>query len=107
MKEYWNDVFTPFLDLYKSGLRTPNPDVLCNRFVKFHHLRKFISKQLGISKLATGHYARIIQHKNNMNCPLLLRGVDPVKDQSFFLSLVKVLPVIMYLFVLLKLSFYY
>jgi tRNA-specific 2-thiouridylase len=94
VKEYWNDVFTPFLDLYKSGVRTPNPDVLCNRFVKFHHLRNFVSTQLGIPKLATGHYARVIQHPNGGQCPLLLRGVDPIKDQSFFLSLVKVLSVL-------------
>ena len=103
VKEYWNDVFTPFLDFYKSGVRTPNPDVLCNRLVKFHHLRKFVSKQLGISQLATGHYARVIHHKNDSCCPLLLRGVDPVKDQSFFLSLVKVSILITYLLLFLKL----
>mmetsp|Transcript_20136 Transcript_20136/g.28865 ORF Transcript_20136/g.28865 Transcript_20136/m.28865 type:complete len:398 (-) Transcript_20136:83-1276(-) len=85
VKEYWVDVFTPFLESYKSGILTPNPDVFCNRFIKFFHLKKYISENLGISTLATGHYARIVQGKTS---PELWRGVDPIKDQSYFLSLV-------------------
>jgi tRNA-specific 2-thiouridylase len=62
--------------------------VFCNRFVKFYHLKEYISKQLGIQTLATGHYARVVQGAEG-TVPQLLRGVDPVKDQSYFLSLVK------------------
>jgi hypothetical protein len=59
VKEYWNDVFTPFVEGFEAGIDTPNADVACNRFVKFAALRRFVARELGPSTLiATGHYAR-------------------------------------------------
>ena len=57
--EYWNKIFTKFLDSYKSGY-TPNPDILCNKYIKF---KVFIdhAKKLGFDKIATGHYAKIVK----------------------------------------------
>lgn len=79
-KEYAEKVFQYFLDEYKQG-RTPNPDVMCNREIKFgDFLAK--AKQLGADYIATGHYARINHDKNGM---ALLRGADPTKDQTYFL----------------------
>lgn len=80
-------MFTPFLESYKSGMKTPNPDVFCNRFIKFFHLKNYVREKLGINTLATGHYARIVQGSAS---PELWRGMDPIKDQSYFLSLVNV-----------------
>lgn len=79
-REYWDGVFAHFLTEYAAG-RTPNPDVLCNREVKFKH---FIdaARALGAEKIATGHYARVEQRAARWH---LLRGVDPDKDQSYFL----------------------
>ena len=57
-KGYWNDVFLPFLEGYQTGVETPNPDVHCNRFIKFQRFQLF-AKTLGADKIATGHYARI------------------------------------------------
>lgn len=77
---YWKEVFQEFLDGYKRGL-TPNPDILCNREVKF---KVFLNEALamGADRLATGHYA----HKGKIgNEFVLLRGRDPGKDQSYFL----------------------
>ena len=76
VKEYWDYVFTYFLDELKKG-RTPNPDVMCNKYIKFDHFIKE-AKKLGASYVATGHYARIV---NNT----LYRGLDDNKDQSYFL----------------------
>lgn len=65
---------------YKEG-RTPNPDVMCNQFVKFGEFRKFAHAH-GVSHIATGHYARV----ENVNGQFhLYRGIDPNKDQSYFL----------------------
>ena len=77
VKEYWDYVFTYFLNELKKG-RTPNPDMLCNKYIKFD---KFIeeAKKYGATKFATGHYARI----ENGN---LLRAKDRNKDQSYFLA---------------------
>ena len=77
VKEYWDYVFTYFLDELKKG-RTPNPDIMCNKYIKFDMFAKE-AKKLGADYIATGHYARI---KNNK----LLRGVDSNKDQTYFLS---------------------
>lgn len=79
VEEYWNNVFTYFLDELKKG-RTPNPDVMCNRYIKFD---AFINeaKKLGADYIATGHYARIIDGK-------LCKAVDLNKDQSYFLAYV-------------------
>ncbi len=78
--EYWERVFEEFLDEYKAG-RTPNPDILCNREIKFKEFLKYAEK-LGAEFIATGHYA---QHKQADNQHFLLRGADKNKDQSYFL----------------------
>jgi len=77
VKEYWDYVFTYFLDELKKG-RTPNPDIMCNKYIKFDMFVKEAIK-LGADYIATGHYARIKDGK-------LLRGVDQNKDQTYFLS---------------------
>lgn len=79
-EEYWENVFAQFLEQYKAGL-TPNPDVLCNREIKFKVLWEK-AQDLGADFLATGHYCRIF-HKNSHF--YLQRGLDPNKDQSYFL----------------------
>ena len=78
--EYWDRVFQHFLDEYRAG-RTPNPDILCNKEIKF---RAFLehAQSLGAEKIATGHYARNRQINNKTQ---LLRGLDSNKDQSYFL----------------------
>lgn len=78
--EYWQGVFEHFLAEYAAG-RTPNPDVLCNREVKFKHFLD-AARELGAERIATGHYARIDQHQGKWR---LLRGADRSKDQSYFL----------------------
>ena len=81
-KEYWNNVFQYFIDEYAKG-RTPNPDVLCNREVKFKAFLDF-ALELGANKIATGHFARIVESDGLFQ---LLKGVDGDKDQSYFLYL--------------------
>ncbi|HLR74048.1 MAG TPA: tRNA 2-thiouridine(34) synthase MnmA [Virgibacillus sp.] len=80
-KEYWDNVFTYFLDEYKAG-RTPNPDVMCNKEIKF---KAFLDHalSLGADYLATGHYARIRHHNGHYE---MLRGIDKSKDQTYFLN---------------------
>jgi tRNA-specific 2-thiouridylase len=78
--EYWERVFTHFLTEYQAG-RTPNPDILCNKEIKFKAFLDF-AKQRGADYIATGHYARC---KNENNQFQLLKGLDPEKDQSYFL----------------------
>jgi tRNA-specific 2-thiouridylase len=79
--EYREEVFAGFLREYAAG-RTPNPDVLCNRQIKFGHFLRY-AERLGADRIATGHYARI------GTAPMrLLRGADPAKDQSYFLHAV-------------------
>lgn len=77
IKEYWDNVFTYFLNELKLG-RTPNPDLMCNKYIKFDLFIKE-AKKLGADYIATGHYARIKDGK-------LLRGIDDNKDQTYFLS---------------------
>ena len=76
VKEYWDYVFTYFLDELKNG-RTPNPDIMCNKYIKFDMFAKE-ARKLGADYIATGHYARLKDGK-------LLRGVDSNKDQTYFL----------------------
>jgi len=57
MKEYWHDVFSSLLCDYENGM-TPNPDINCNRFIKFGSFYKYAFGQLGADAIATGHYAR-------------------------------------------------
>ena len=80
--EYWETVFRNFIDEYSKG-RTPNPDVLCNKEVKFKAFLNYAT-DIGGAKIATGHYARIEQHNDAFR---LLKGADPSKDQSYFLYL--------------------
>ncbi|AQT84025.1 tRNA-specific 2-thiouridylase MnmA [Paenibacillus larvae subsp. larvae] len=79
-KQYMEKVFSYFLDEYKRG-RTPNPDVMCNREIKFG---EFLQKglDLGGDYIATGHYARVEERNGEY---VLLRGNDPNKDQTYFL----------------------
>ena len=79
-KTYWSEVFAHFISEYKSG-RTPNPDVLCNREIKF---KTFLdeAQALGADKIATGHYAQVQERDGQFH---LLRGFDQNKDQSYFL----------------------
>ncbi|RDW19278.1 tRNA 2-thiouridine(34) synthase MnmA [Oceanobacillus arenosus] len=80
-KEYWDKVFTYFLAEYKAG-RTPNPDVMCNKEIKF---KAFLDHalSLGADYLATGHYAQVREVDGHTQ---MLRGVDDNKDQTYFLN---------------------
>lgn len=81
VEEYWQRVFQYFLDEYNHN-RTPNPDILCNKEIKF---KSFLDKamEMGFDYIAMGHYARII-HEDNGDVKLL-RGLDSNKDQTYFL----------------------
>lgn len=80
-KQYWDRVFTYFLDEYKKG-RTPNPDVMCNQEIKFN---AFLDYALGLEAdyIAMGHYCQVEKRGEDF---YLLRGKDTNKDQSYFLS---------------------
>ena len=78
--EYWDNVFEHFVNEYSAG-RTPNPDILCNREIKFKAFLEY-AHMLGAEYIATGHYCRVV-HDNGKGH--LLRGVDTNKDQSYFL----------------------
>ncbi|MBC3796689.1 tRNA 2-thiouridine(34) synthase MnmA [Acetobacterium tundrae] len=80
-KEYYDSVFTYFLDEYKKG-RTPNPDVLCNREIKFKRFLDYALKVVGGDYLATGHYAQIDFVNEQYR---LKRAFDHNKDQTYFL----------------------
>lgn len=80
-KEYWNNVFEPTVNIYESGL-TPNPDILCNREIKFKRLTDYVFEKFKPDFIATGHYVRT---RLNGDSAQLLTGLDPNKDQSYFL----------------------
>lgn len=85
--EYWDNVFEHFIQEYRAG-RTPNPDILCNREIKFKAFLDYAT-ELGADLIATGHYARRAVRKiANGPQTLLLKGLDNNKDQSYFLSAV-------------------
>lgn len=84
--EYWQHVFQDFLSEYKTG-RTPNPDILCNKEIKFSVFLDYAQK-LGADFIATGHYAQIIYHPLPSQTQLL-QAVDQSKDQTYFLHQVK------------------
>ncbi|MFT6267777.1 MAG: tRNA-specific 2-thiouridylase [Alphaproteobacteria bacterium] len=79
--EYWDRVFEYFLEEYKAG-RTPNPDIMCNKEIKFKAFLEFAAEDLGADYIATGHYTqrRLVDDKWEM-----VRGADDNKDQSYFL----------------------
>ena len=79
--EYWDNVFEHFLAEYRAG-RTPNPDILCNKEIKFKAFLDYAAEDLGADYLATGHYVRKGEHNGKVQ---LLRGLDKNKDQSYFL----------------------
>ncbi len=79
-KEYWDKVFQNFLDEYAAG-RTPNPDILCNKEIKFKVFLDYALQQ-GADFIATGHYARCIKQNNHFQ---LWQGHDHNKDQTYFL----------------------
>ena len=79
--EYWDNVFEHFLNEYKAG-RTPNPDILCNKEIKFKAFLEYAAEDLGANYIATGHYVRRRGTDDNAQ---LLRGLDANKDQSYFL----------------------
>ncbi|XP_024906766.1 mitochondrial tRNA-specific 2-thiouridylase 1 isoform X2 [Pteropus alecto] len=105
VKEYWNDVFSDFLNEYEQG-RTPNPDIMCNKYIKFNCFFRYALDNLGADAVATGHYARtsredeeVFQQKHIKrpeglfrnrfevrNATKLLQAADSLKDQTFFLG---------------------
>ena len=79
--EYWDNVFEYFLAEYKAG-RTPNPDIMCNKEIKFKAFLEFACEDLGADYIATGHY---VQRRFNNGHWSMVRGLDNNKDQSYFL----------------------
>lgn len=86
IQEYWNDVFTTFLKEYEKG-RTPNPDILCNRYIKFDSFFAFANSH-GFDTVATGHYAKMGTDTFSSKSAIL-KADDRNKDQSYFLCQVK------------------
>jgi tRNA-specific 2-thiouridylase len=78
---YWNKVFKYMIQEYRQGL-TPNPDVLCNKFIKFDEFIKYAKKHFGCDQIAMGHYANI---KKTNNKYFLERSLCEDKDQTYFL----------------------
>lgn len=81
VKEYWDNVFSYFLKEYEKG-RTPNPDVFCNKYIKFDSFRKFALEH-GFDKIAMGHYAK---RGDFEGVSYIYKASDKNKDQSYFLS---------------------
>lgn len=81
IQEYWNYVFKNFIDEYSKG-RTPNPDILCNKYIKFDYFLEF-AKDNGFDKIATGHYFKSVNENGSYK---FLKALDESKDQSYFLS---------------------
>ena len=79
--EYWDNVFEFFLEEYKAG-RTPNPDIMCNKEIKFKAFLEFAAEDLGADYIATGHY---VQRRLEDGIWKMVRGFDSNKDQSYFL----------------------
>ncbi len=82
--DYWDNVFEHFLEEYRAG-RTPNPDILCNREIKFKVFLDY-AQILGADAIATGHYTRLAEVDGQTQ---LLKGLDGNKDQSYFLHAVE------------------
>ena len=81
VRHYWNRVFERVLRGYREGI-TPNPDIMCNREIKFGTLWRWAQQQ-GFDRLATGHYARVVEHHS---LPYIGQADDLQKDQSYFLA---------------------
>ena len=81
IEEYWNYVFKNFIDEYEKG-RTPNPDILCNKYIKFDYFLKY-AKDNGFDKIATGHYFKSILNNGEY---AYYKALDLNKDQSYFLA---------------------
>lgn len=81
ISEYWDKVFKTFIEEYKKGW-TPNPDVLCNKYVKFGAFLDYTLKNFDVDYIAMGHYANVL-HDNNVH--LLKKAKDQNKDQTYFL----------------------
>ena len=84
IEEYWDNVFKTFLSEYEKG-RTPNPDILCNKYIKFDSFFEYAMKQ-GFDKVATGHYA---SNSEENGFTYLTRAKDQNKDQTYFLCQVE------------------
>ncbi|TMW67783.1 hypothetical protein Poli38472_007455 [Pythium oligandrum] len=85
VQSYWNSVFSPCLEGYEEGL-TPNPDILCNREIKFKAFLDYAAS-IGADYVATGHYAALRRDpKSASDAPMLFAATDESKDQSYFLS---------------------
>lgn len=91
--EYWDNVFEVFLDEHKKG-RTPNPDILCNKHIKFNAFLEY-AKILGADYIATGHYAKIAEQKGDF---VMQTAKDANKDQTYFLYAIdkQVLPKVLF-----------
>lgn len=85
IEEYWDNVFKTFLSEYEKG-RTPNPDILCNKYIKFDSFFEYAMKQ-GFDKVATGHYASNKEYETGFT--YLTRAKDQNKDQTYFLCQVE------------------
>ncbi len=81
IEEYWNSVFSRFIEEYQNG-RTPNPDILCNKYIKFDHFLRF-AKENGFDKIATGHYFKSVPTDEGYR---YYKASDRNKDQSYFLA---------------------
>lgn len=81
IKEYWDNVFSYFLEEYKNN-RTPNPDIFCNKYIKFDAFLKYALQQFGADYIAMGHYAKVIHYDDHSE---LLVASDQEKDQTYFL----------------------
>ncbi|KAG1663139.1 Mitochondrial tRNA-specific 2-thiouridylase 1 [Nymphon striatum] len=84
VKEYWNEVFTEFLNNYEVGI-TLNPDVLCNKNIKFGHFYNKVMEKFQADAVCMGHYAQISHHEKPIRGTKLLQPVDKRKDQTLFL----------------------
>lgn len=98
--EYWDRVFAYFLAEYEAG-RTPNPDVLCNREIKFKAFLDHALDHLRATRIATGHYAGVERHHDGYH---LLRARDEEKDQTYFLYMLGQRPLSHSLFPLARMS---
>ena len=81
IEEYWDNVFKNFIDEYKKG-RTPNPDILCNKYIKFDYFLRF-AKDNGFDRIATGHYFKALETEDGIR---YFKAADLNKDQSYFLA---------------------